>query len=254
MTSNRQHLIGIKQAIRYEWMEKTANLLLAGLGQKAIRHELHEYLTSKKGDGSEGPRSVQTRTFVVNNLMNIWISPEQSLMSFRDIAADFLQNYPRESLIGHWSMVSAAYPFWFNVARHTGRLLALQDQITQSQITSRLKEQYGDRETIARYARFVIRSFVAWGVLRDADSKGCYRRELATRKTTVSSVTLLFESALHILPSDKSSLTSMTSNPAFFPFNIPVLTAAEIVQRSDRFDIQRSGISDDLLSLHNGQR
>ena len=41
----RHEAIGIKQAIRFEWMQKAANLLLAGLEAKTIRQELHEFLT-----------------------------------------------------------------------------------------------------------------------------------------------------------------------------------------------------------------
>jgi protein subunit release factor A len=50
-------------------MQKAANLLLAGLDAKTIRQEMHEFLADRKGNGSEGERSDQTRTFVVNNLM-----------------------------------------------------------------------------------------------------------------------------------------------------------------------------------------
>ena len=42
----RHETIGIKQAIRFEWMQKTANLLLAGLDAKVIRQELHEFFAS----------------------------------------------------------------------------------------------------------------------------------------------------------------------------------------------------------------
>ena len=51
----RHEAIGIKQAIRFEWMQKAANLLLAGLDAKTIRQELHEFLADRKGNGSEGP-------------------------------------------------------------------------------------------------------------------------------------------------------------------------------------------------------
>ncbi len=33
----RHQVIGIKQVIRFEWMQKSAGLLLAGLGTQAIR-------------------------------------------------------------------------------------------------------------------------------------------------------------------------------------------------------------------------
>ena len=173
MRSTRHESIGIKQVIRFEWMQKTANLLMAGLDAKTIRQELHEFLADRKGNGSEGTRSNQTRTFVVNNLMKIWVSPDPELIPFRDALLAFLRKNPSMALAVHWGMISVVYPFWFNVARQIGRLLTLQDQLTQTQIINRLKEQYGDRQTVSRYARFVIRSFVAWEVLKDSQIKGC---------------------------------------------------------------------------------
>ena len=119
----RHETIGIKQAIRFEWMQKTASLLLAGLDAKTIRQELHEFLVDRKGNGSEGERSDQTRTFVVNNLMKIWGSPDSELIPFRDASLAFLRENPSMALAVHWGMISAVYPFWFNVARQTGRLL-----------------------------------------------------------------------------------------------------------------------------------
>ena len=211
----RHETIGIKQAIRFEWMQKSANLLLAGLDAKTIRQELHEFLADRKGNGTEGERSDQTRTFVVNNLMKIWASPDPELISFRDASLALLRESPSMALAVHWGMISAVYPFWFNVARQTGRLLALQGQVTQSQIINRLKEQYGDRQTVSRYARFVIRSFVAWGALKDSEANGV--------------------------------LKVLLNNPAFFPFQFPVLTGDFVSMRSERIDVIRYGLDDELL-------
>ena len=148
--ASRHDIIGIKQVLRYEWLQKTANLMLAGLDAKLIRQELHEFLAKRKGDGSEGERSDQTRTFVVNNLMKIWVSPDHELVAFRNACLASLGEYPAMGLALHWAMISAAYPFWFNLARQTGRLLNLQQQVTQAQIINRLKEHYGDRQTVSR--------------------------------------------------------------------------------------------------------
>ena len=66
MKIKRHEVIGIKQAIRFEWMQKTANLLIAELSAQTIRHKLHEFLADRKGNGSEGQRSDRTKTFAVN--------------------------------------------------------------------------------------------------------------------------------------------------------------------------------------------
>ncbi len=245
----RHEAIGIKQVIRFEWMQKVTNLMLAGLDAKTIRQELHECLAGRKGNGSEGGRSVQTRTFAVNNLMTIWVSADPDLVPFRDASLAFLRQHPSMSLAVHWGMISAVYPFWFNVARQTGRLLTLQDQVTQTQIINRIKEQYGDRQTVSRYGRFVIRSFVAWGVLKDSEAKGCYEKSTPVNMTDTDLAILMFESALHATPGAKGSLGLLLNNPAFFPFQLPVVTGDFVSQRGDRIDVARYGLDDELLKL-----
>ena len=250
----RHEAIGIKQAIRFEWMQKAANLLLTGLDAKSIRQELHEFLSDRKGNGTEGERSDQTRIFVVNNLMKIWVSPAPELIPFRDASLAFLREYSSMALAIHWGMISAVYPFWFNVARQTGRLLALQDQVTQTQIINRLKEQYGDRQTVSRYARFVIRSFVAWGALKDAEAKGCYEKVALVSIAEPNLAILMFESALLATPEAKGALGMLLNNPGFFPFQLPVMTGDFVAQRSGRIDVVRYGLDDELLKLNEHNR
>lgn len=245
----RHETIGIKQAIRFEWMQKAANLLLAGLDAKSIRQELHQFLADRKVSGSECEQSVQTRTFVVNNLMKIWVSPDLELIPFRDASLEFLRRNPSMTVAIHWGLISAAYPFWFHVARQTGRLLALQNQVTQIQIINRLKEQYGDRQTVSRYAKYVIRSFVAWGALQDSEAKGCYEKSAPVSTAEPNLAILMFESALWTTPEAKSALGLLLNNPAFFPFQLPRMTGDFIAQRSERIEVVRYGLDDELLKL-----
>lgn len=249
----RHKAIGIKQVIRLEWIQKAANLLLAGLDAKTVRQELHTFLAVRKGNGSEGERSEQTRTFAVNNLMKIWISPDPELIPFRDASLAVLRENPSMALAVHWGMFAAVYPFWFNVARQTGRLLALQKQVTQAQIINRLKEQYGDRQTVSRYAQFVIRSFVAWGLLKDSAPKGCYEKAAPMNIAEPNLAILLYESALLASPEPQSALGLLQNEPAFFPFHIPVMTGDFVSQHSDRIVVTRHGLDDELLKLKDNQ-
>ena len=249
MRGTRHESIGIKQAIRFEWMQKTANLLMAGLDAKTIRQELHEFLADRKGNGSEGTRSNQTRTFVANNLTTSWVSPDPELIPFRDAALAFLRKNPSMALAVHWGMVSVVYPFWFNVARQIGRLLALQDQLTQTQIINRLKEQYGDRQTVSRYGRFVIRSFIAWDVLKDSQSKGCYEKTVPVSIVEPDLAILMLESALWATPEAKGSMVLLLNNPAFFPFRLPMMTGDFVSLHNDRIEMVRYGLDDELLKL-----
>ncbi|MCB0556899.1 MAG: hypothetical protein KDD02_25355 [Phaeodactylibacter sp.] len=245
----RHEAIGIKQLVRLEWMQKTANLLLAGLDAPSIRQELHDFLSDRKGDGSQEERGEASRTQVVNMLMKIWITPHVELVPFRDAALALLGEQPSAALPIHWAMISAAYPFWFNVAHQAGRLLNLQGQVTQQQITTRIKERYGDRQTVTRYARYVIRSFVAWNVLEDTAVKGCYRKAAPSSILDAKVVSLLFESALHARPEGKVPLALLFNTPAFFPFQLPPVPGGFVTQHAGRIEVIRYGMDEELLSL-----
>jgi len=249
MTTDRHNTIGIKQALQYAWMERAANLLLAGLDAKAVRKELHSALTERQLVEGDETRSAQTRTFAVNNLMNIWVSPDPLLIPFRDAALHLLRHDSSQALPIHWAMVCAVYPFWFNVARQTGRLLALQDQITQAQVVNRLKEQYGDRPTISRYARYVLRSFVSWGVLKDTDSPGRYEANGRLQIEKPEAAVLLLEAALHAEPEGKAAVGLLQNTPAFFPFSLPLINGVMASHVSSRLDVARFGLDDEFLKL-----
>jgi len=247
---NRHEAIGIKQTIQLAWMQKTSNLMLAGLSGDAIRQELHQFLADDREEAVNQERSKQTRTFAVNNLMRIWVSPDKELKAFRDASLMALQAEPEMALALHWGMISAAYPFWFHVARQTGRLLALQDQVTQAQIVHRLKEQYGDRQTVSRYARFAIRAFIDWGVLQDCERKGCYQKSTTIKIQNLSTAILLMESILHALPDGKCALSMISNNPSLFPFQLPTVSGDLVSRQSDNLEVVRYGLDDELLKLN----
>lgn len=240
---SRYESIGIKQTLRLEWMQKTTHLLLAGLGESAIRQELHASLT----DESKGKKSALTRGFAVGNLMNTWVCPHDELIPLRDAALAFLRESPDMAIAIHWSMISAAYPFWFNTARQTGRLLALQGKITQAQIIRRLKEHYGDRPTVSRYAMYVIRSFVAWGVLKDSGPKGCYEKADPLHITNTALVMLMLEAALLTTKDARGDLGMLINSPAFFPFSLPAISADALLPYGSHLEVLYYGQGEALL-------
>ena len=247
----RHEKLGIKQTIQKHWMDYTVKMMLAGLSEHEIRSELNEYLSTQKQSGGTGDRGRKTYGIGISILAS-WFSPVKELTAFRDHALDLVQKIsPGMWLPYHWAIISASYPFWFNVAKQTGRLLNLQDQVTQAQIFTRLKEQYGDRETVARNARYAIRSFIAWGVLSDSKVKGCYKKSSIMNICDTDVTILLFEAALHAEIEGKAALGLLKSNPAFFPFQLPVLTGDFISQQSTVITVVRYGLDDELLKLRN---
>jgi hypothetical protein len=100
-----------------------------------------------------------------------------------------------------------------------------------------------------RYARFVIRSFVAWGALKDSEAKVCCEKAAPVSIAERNLAILMFESALLATPEAKGALGLLLNNPAFFPFQLPVMTGDFVSQRSDRIDVVRYGLDDELLKL-----
>ena len=247
--SNRHGSIGIKQVIPYHWMRKTTRLMLAGLPPNEIRQELHTAIALEGRQIESGHRSAGTRTFLVNNLMGIWPSPATELTSFRDMALGALRRCPDQEPAIHWAMITASYPFWYSTARQTGRLLNLQAQSTQTQIVSRLKEHYGDRQTVSRYARYVIRSFVDWGALRDATTKGCYERANLLTVANQEITAFLLHASLLAIPEGKAPLGVLLGSPAFFPFQLSALREENLLERSGCLKIIRYGLDEQLLTL-----
>lgn len=249
--SKRHEKLGIKQTIQKSWMDKTVQMMLAGLSEKEIRSELDEYLSTQKQSGGIGERGEKTYGMAIS-LLAAWFSPDDELIDFRDDALTLARGMSAENWLPlHWAVMSASYPFWFNVAKQVGRLLNLQDQITQAQIFNRLKEQYGDRETVSRNARYVVRSFVAWGALRDSEAKGCYEKATPVSIAEPNLAILMFESALLATPEAKGALGLILNNPAFFSFQIPAMTGNYVSQHSVRIEVVRYGLDDELLKLKN---
>jgi hypothetical protein len=248
--SKRHDAIGIKQVVRLEWYDYALDLLLAGHKPKEIRSQLDDFICERLQSGGYGERGKQTYTKAVTQIMKSWVIPSTELSGFRDSALMYARqnrNGDRKAL--HWAMTIAAYPFWHRVAIQIGRLLNLQDSITQSQIRLRCFEAMGERSTVERSSRRVIRSFVAWDLLDDSGAKGCYKKVTQIGIADLKLGILLVEAVLHATPEGNGPLGLLLNNPGLFPFQLPVMTGEFISQNSDHIEVIRYGLDDELLKL-----
>lgn len=249
MRAHRHQKLGIKQTIQRTWMDKTVHMMLAGMSEEEIRVELDSFLSNQKQSGGIGPRGKQTYGLAIS-ILAAWFAPEPDLLPFRDDALELARTSPPEAWLPlHWAILSAAYPFWFHVAWQIGRILNLQELVSQAQIFNRLKEKYGDRETVARNARYAVRSFVAWEVIQDSQIKGCYEKSPPFELVNPDVAALLIESALLSIPESKVEVGVLMNHPAFFPFQLPSLSGDFISQRNQRIEVMRFGLDQVFLKL-----
>ncbi len=239
--------IGFSQRIRLEWLEQTARLVLAGTARQAVLDALQGLLHNKLSVGGHAERGNREKAITI--LMQIWVTVPPELACFRDIGLELLQQLsPDEHLAVHWGMTMAVYPFFGSVAGSVGRLLRLQGTASAAQVQRRVKEKYGERDTVSRAARRVLRTFVDWGVLAERSTAGVYVPGQVLAATNDKLAVWLMEAVLHTLPSNTSPLQAVIDAPSLFPLTLERLPTGALAA-SRRMEIVRHSLDDALVML-----
>lgn len=244
----RMTQIGFSQRIRLEWLERTANLVLAGNDEESIYSTLQELLEDKLSIGGDAERGNREKAITI--LMKLWVRPPSDLHSLQREGLKLLSHLPREDHIAvHWGMAMAVYPFWGAVAAHVGRLLRLQGTAAAAQVQRRLREHYGERDTVSRAARRVLRSFVDWGLLKETSDKGVYTQGTSRAIDRPQVVAWLVEAFLHGHSSPSVLLGTVFNSASFFPFRLAHLSADHLAAASPRLEVLRHALDQDLIML-----
>ncbi|MFZ5633727.1 MAG: hypothetical protein ACOY40_12870 [Bacillota bacterium] len=246
--NSRINQVGFSQRVRLEWLEITANLVLAGNDKPAINESLQELLKDKVSIGGEAERG--NREKIITILMKVWLNVPHEIEALRIDGLELLKRIPRTDRIAvHWGMVMAVYPFWASVASHVGRFLKLQGSVTAAHIQRRIREQYGERETVSRAARRVLRSFIDWGVLSEVGTKGVYSQGLSLSIEDPQIASWLIEASLHTRSNGCAPLKDLVESTGLFPFRIKHLSAESLLVTSPRLELLRHGLDDELVIL-----
>jgi hypothetical protein len=216
---HKQQTIGFSQRIRLDWLEYTTNLALAGNSRGDIVAALRERLRDRLSVGSDPERGNREKAITI--LTKVWVTVPGELQLLRDEGLGLLQHLPAgDRTLVHWCMCMAVYPFFGTVAEATGRLLHLQGTAAAAQVQRRVREQLGERETVSRAARRILRAFVDWGVLVETVEKGIYR---GSPKRVIDDMPLIIWALKAVLAArgDKPlSLSGALRGPHLFPFEI----------------------------------
>jgi len=248
LTKNRFTQVGLDRVLRFNWLEKTAALVTARNNARTIKALLQEDLKGSFETSRMDVRGSIDKTITI--LLRIWLTSPKELDSLRIEGLELLKSAGRQQrLVIHWGMVMAIYPFWFGVAIQVGRLLRLQGTATAAQVQRRVREQYGERETVARRARYVLRSYLDWGVLQETGKQGVYSAAKFLPIEEARTIAWLTEAALHSRGNDSASLGDLLESPAFFPFRIAPVYPDTLATASSRLDILRQGADETLVML-----
>jgi len=251
--TKRTGQIGFSQRVRLEWLEQTANMVLAGNDRAAVNEALQDLLKDEVPAGGQAKGC--NRNKVISILRKVWVTTPEELIPLRNDALAFLSTQsaslsPHQlSLVIHWGMVMAVYPFWSGVATQTGRLLRLQGSAAAAHVQRRVREQYGERETVSRAARRVLRSYLDWGVLQETSTKGIYYAGATLAVDDSRLIAWLAEASLHARANGSAPLKDLIGSPSLFPFQIKPVHAENLVAASSRLDLLRHGLDNDLVML-----
>ena len=150
-------------------------------------------------------------------------------------------------MVVHWCMCMAVYPFFGTVAGAAGRLLRLQGSVGAAQVQRRLREQFGERETVARAARRILRVFIDWSVLLETGKKGVYR---GAEKHEVGGSTLSVWAIRAVLAAKGGKprpVPTLLHGPHLFPFDIGLPPTMEL-EACDAIEITRHGLNHEVLA------
>lgn len=249
---DRYSQIGIDRLIRLAWLEKVAALALSGQSPQEVKKTLEEDLKPSFRSDRTDVRGSLDKTITI--LMKVWIRHPRELGSFQEDGLKLVKRHAKDARLAiHWGMMMASYPFWANVAIQVGRLLGLQGTASASHVQRRLREQYGERETVSRRTRYALRSFVDWGVLCETGAGGVYSSGTKSSVDDPSLIAWLVEAALHSQLADSAPFQDLLAGPRFFPFTFQGVRLAEVVGVSERLEVVRHGLDESLVVLCNQQ-
>ena len=243
--------VGFSQRIQLPWLEYTAQLTLAGRTREEINASLQDHLHDKLSVGHQVQRGNREKAITI--LLKVWLDPPRELQTLRDEGLDLFQHLPSKNHLAlHWGMSMAVYPFFGGVAGVVGKLLRLQEQIGTAQVQRRIREQLGERETVARAARRIYRSFIDWEVLEETGSKGVYRKATPIRFADQSLTAWLFECVLHTNGTGWTPTASLDGHASLFPFTTRS-SAREVLQGHPRLESMRHGLDQEMIRLQVGR-
>lgn len=224
-------MIGLSRALKPEWLNKTAESVLAGMSADEIKAMLNEYIsfeiTSK--DNIRKTRDI---------LLNLWVYPfkEESSNSIRAMALDALRDGCPDILAMHWCMLLLYYPVFVDVTGTIGALSSMQDSFSLAWLKEKMFEQWGERTTMVNSIPKIMQTLRQLGVVRS--EKGACKIERNIISSDQTKI-ILIKTALTLGLKSYYEPSELAVIPQMFPFEYDV--TSEIIFGSNAFEFGNFG-------------
>jgi hypothetical protein len=235
---NKNAPIGFSQIIKHAWLDFTAQKKLEGNSSVEVRAALEHFLSNQLSVGNNSRRN--SRQKAISILSKIWLRVPKEIEPFRDEGLALFKSAPKNTRIAlHFGMAIAIYPFFATSAENMGRLLKLQSEVSTAQLQKRMREKLGERDTVVRATRQLIRCWDEWGILTASEKKGVYKAVKPQTITDSRLTTWLLESALIASQGQSAILHNLTNyTPALFPFRL----SSDYFIPNDRLETFKEGV------------
>lgn len=233
-------IIGFDRRLQLGWLGATIGLCQETLDPDVVSERLWQRLELEIA-GTEARR--KTRTV----LLRIWVKvPKEHRRLCGEALQLAAQIGSEERLWLHWGMSLLAYPFFRDVSATVGQLSRLQGTFSHAQVQRRMIENWGQRTTLQRATRRLLRTFIDWNVLRDTDVRGSYEIASSRRTENCALALWLLDCALHAGGAEQIPLRELGRLSYTFPFDL--LPFLGDVHRSERFEVSRQGLDLEMVS------
>ena len=254
--------IGFSQRIHLDWLEYTANLVLAGNPREEIVAALGERLKEKLSVGNQPERGNRDKAITI--LTKVWVTvprefqrccearhrrPVTRRLGNRSATKGSVTFSVGARAIGCWctgACVWRSIPFSERSLTAVGRLLHLQGTAGAAQVQRRLRERFGERETVARAARRILRVYIDWGVLMETGEKGLYHGAAKRVIDDPSLAVWAIKAMLFAAGDNPRSVSVLLRGPHLFPFDV-VLPSMRELEACEALEIFRHGLDKEVL-------
>jgi len=231
--------IGFSRNITLEWLDETARYAAEMGSHEKVRKALDYTITSHEGQ--------EAKRKTIDVLIRTWARVPDEHNNLRDQAITFLSEIkPNEKIWLHWGLLLLAYPIFYDVSNTIGRLIAIQGNVTTSQIKRSIVKEWGDRTTLNKTVSRIIQSLKDWNILQSSENN----THQLTRKKETTNVQLqiwIIEALLNADPSKIITLQDISRIPSLYPFIINLSTTQII--NSKRFEIINQASNIQLVKL-----
>ncbi|MBD7915417.1 hypothetical protein H9660_09675 [Clostridium sp. Sa3CUN1] len=224
-------VIGMSRNINLDWLNETANLVLAGKSEEEIKESLNEYL----GFTINSPTNLRKTREI---LMNIWVRTEEKDFAIKKLALDLVNtNKALNKLVAHWCMMLLAYPVFGDIVTAIGKMADKQFDITTAQVKTRMFDVWGERSTLYHSIDKNIKTLKDIGTLGTIKT-GLYKVEKFDIEDE-RAVTLIVATLLTLKEKLYMRIEELENSYEFYPFKYDV--NLENLQMSGMFSFDKFG-------------